>query len=155
MDAGTQNHQSVTTESDFELLPFLRSPGCVLVFAFCSLVGGCFYSLANSDAIRVNCCSTFGKRPTETLSGLFNSPVQVLIFGLFTTFENVPHGQQATCDQSSADRASSRERTLRISLDKPRSESPEHRPHNVWSSFGRRAVLTIDLFHFLQNLPDV
>jgi len=52
MDAGTQNHQSVTTESDFELLPFLRSPGCVLVFAFCSLVGGCFYSLANSDAIR-------------------------------------------------------------------------------------------------------
>ncbi len=51
MDAGTQNHEPVTTESDFELLPFLRSPGCVMVFVFCSLVGGCFYSLINSDAI--------------------------------------------------------------------------------------------------------
>lgn len=52
MDAGTQNHEPVTTESDFELLPFFRSPGCVLMVAFCSLVGGCFYFLANSDAIR-------------------------------------------------------------------------------------------------------
>ena len=52
MDAGIKNHEPVTTESDFELLPFFRSPGCVMVFAFCALVGGCYYSLTNSDAIR-------------------------------------------------------------------------------------------------------
>ena len=52
MDAGTQNHEPLTTGSDFEWLPFLRSSGCVMVFAFCSLVGGCYYSLTNSHAIR-------------------------------------------------------------------------------------------------------
>ena len=52
MDAGTQDHKTPTTESDFELLPFLRSPGCVIVFTFCSLVGGCYYSLTNADALR-------------------------------------------------------------------------------------------------------
>ena len=38
-------------DTEFEFLPFLRSPGCALLFTICSFMGGCVWVIVDSGSI--------------------------------------------------------------------------------------------------------